>query len=33
MSISKWKELAESETEIGKKKRDLYDKVTEEKVR
>ena len=33
MSLSKWKELANSKTAVGDMKRNLFDKITEEKIR
>jgi len=33
MSLSKWKELAESKTKVGKMKNQLYDQVTAEKIK
>ena len=33
MSLSKWKELADSKTAVGEMKRNLFDKITEEKIR
>ena len=33
MSLSKWKELAQKRTETGKMKNQLYDEITEEKIK
>ena len=33
MSLSKWKELADSKAKTGEMKRNLFDKITEEKIR
>ena len=33
MSLSKWKELAESKTKVGKMKNQLYDQITAEKIK
>ena len=33
MSLSKWKELADSTAAVGEMKRNLFDKITEEKIR
>ena len=33
MSLSKWKELAQRKTEAGKAVNQLYDEITEEKIR
>ena len=33
MSISKWKELAQKKTAVGKMKKNLYDEITAEKIR
>ena len=33
MSLSKWKEWANSKTAVGDMKRNLFDKITEEKIR
>ena len=32
MSLSKWKELADSKAKTGEMKRNLFDKITEEKT-
>ena len=33
MSLSKWKELAESKTKVGKMKNQLYDQITAENIK
>ena len=33
MSLSKWKELAHNKAKTGEMKRNLFDKITEEKIR
>ena len=33
ISLSKWKELAESKTKVGKMKNQLYDEITAEKIK
>ena len=33
MSRSKWKQLADSKAKTGQMKRNLFDKITEEKIR
>ena len=33
MSLSKWKELADSKAKTGEMKRNLFDEITEEKIR
>ena len=33
VSLSKWKELAESKTKVGKMKNQLYDQITAEKIK
>lgn len=33
MSLSKWKNLAESKTAVGEMKRNLFDEITAEQIR
>ena len=33
ISLSKWKELSDSKTKVGKMKNQLYDQITAEKIK